>query len=103
MATPTALDIRRLREIGWALWDPIGLSQMGDDLWKDDGPVADEYDRYLVSAAEQRLGGASLEQIADYLVTIEIEWMGLSPAPGVRARAVQVAEALSDYVVSQRP
>ena len=37
-------EIARLREIGWTLWDPIGLAPIGDDC-------DDEHDRYLLQMA----------------------------------------------------
>jgi hypothetical protein len=87
--------LSRLREIGWAKWDPIGLS--GTDGWPED-----EYDSYLLQAAGRLWNGASQEEVANYLVSIETEYMGLGQAPGVHQRANEAADALSSYVAELR-
>ena len=93
---PPKLKLSRLRDIGWELWDPIGLLYE-DSKWDDaaNRPFADEYDRYLVSAASQLRSGASHEQIAEYLCEIEAEYMGLGEIPGARQRAMAVVAAIS--------
>ena len=44
MSEIPTFEIARLREIGWTLWDPIGLAPIRDDC-------DDEYDRYLLQMA----------------------------------------------------
>lgn len=84
-------DIGKLREIGFEQWDPIGV------------PVPeDEYDTYLLKAAGNLWNGEGVEKVAEYLVKVEVDWMGLSLVPGVRERARQVAGAISGYVQSLR-
>ncbi len=102
MAEHPRIELSRLREIGWAQWDPIGLSQMGDDDWKEGGPCADEYDTYLLKAAGNLWNGEGVERVADYLVKVEVDWMGLSHVACVEERARRVAVAISDYVQSLR-
>ena len=60
------LRLSRLRDIGWDLWDPIGLLAP-DAKWDDEANIsfADEYDSYLVSAASQLRRGASHQQVAE--------------------------------------
>jgi hypothetical protein len=76
MTARPKFELSRLREIGWAKWDPIGLCRR-------DCLPEDEYDSYLLQAAGRLLNGASQEEVANYLVSIEIEYMGLGEAPGV--------------------
>lgn len=84
-------QLSRLREIGWSLWDPIGLHGL------EDQPV-DEYDSYLMQAAGRLWNGASEEEVATYLVNIESDYMGLGPRSGVDERARRVAQSLNRYV-----
>ena len=95
MTARPKFKLSRLREIGWAKWDPIGLG--GTDDWPDD-----EYDSYLLQAAGRLWNGASREDVANYLVSMEVEYMGLGAAPGVKQRASEVADALSSYVAELR-
>jgi len=90
------LKLSRLRDIGWKLWDPIGLLPQ-DGKWDDEAnrSFADEYDRYLVSAASQLRKGASHQQVAEYLCEIEANHMGLGGNPSARLRALAVVEAIS--------
>lgn len=87
--------LSRLREIGWAKWNPIGLG--GTDGWPED-----EYDSYLLQAAGRLWNGASQEEVATYLVSIVTDNMGLAEAPGVHQRANEAAAALSSYVAELR-
>ena len=95
MTTRPKFKLSRLREIGWAKWDPIGLGGT------DDRPE-DEYDSYLLQAAGRLWNGASREEVANYLVSIETEYMGLGEAPDVHRRANEVADSLSRYVTELR-
>ncbi len=49
---PPKIKLSRLRDIGWSLWDLIGLLKSGQ-RWEDDEcrPFANEYDAYLLNAA----------------------------------------------------
>ena len=49
MSKRPKLRLSRLRDIGWSLWDPIGLNDFGDD-WES-VTFADEYDSYLIKVA----------------------------------------------------
>jgi hypothetical protein len=80
---PAKLD--RLRQIGWSLWNPIGL----DDAWKADAP--DEYDQYLLHVADMSNGGASEADAAKYLIRIAAEHMGLTYVDSQAAAATAYA------------
>lgn len=96
MITRPTFELSRLREIGWSKWDPIGVGG------PDNGWPADEYDSYLLQAAGQLWQGKTDEAVADYLVTAETDHMGLTPASGVQARALDVAKAIREYVETLR-
>ncbi|NGM52129.1 hypothetical protein G5B46_21170 [Caulobacter sp. 602-2] len=81
------IKLEPLREIGWRDWNPIGA-----------GLPADEYDTYLLNAAGQIVNGRSDDAVADYLVSVEVDTIGLTPSPGVRERALVVASAIRTYV-----
>ena len=90
------IKLSRLRDIGWEVWDPIGL--MGaDKKWSDEDcqPFANEYDAYLLQAAERLRRGEEEQDVARYLATIEVEHMGLGgPFQGAMNRAKQVVAAI---------
>lgn len=89
MDTRPKIRLEPLREIGFRDWDPIGV-----------GVPADEYDTYLLKAAGQIANGRSDDAVADYLVSVEVEEMGLGSAPDLQKRALAVASAIRSYVQS---
>lgn len=95
MSSRPKFKLSRLREIGWSLWDPIGLKDVED--WPED-----EYDGYLLYAAYRLWGGMPEIEVADYLVLVETERMGLGAGIGVRDRALRVVSALADYAAELR-
>ena len=95
MTVRPKFKLSKLREIGWAKWDPIGLG-------KTEGWPEDEYDSYLLQAAGRLWNGARQKEVANYLVSIETEYMGLGEAPDVDQRAKEAADALSSYVAELR-
>lgn len=95
MTAQPKFRLSRLRDIGWSLWDPIGLRGLEEQ-------PDDEYDSYLMQAAGRLWNGASEEEVATYLVTIESDYMGLGQGQGVHERAHKVAEALNRYVSELR-
>jgi hypothetical protein len=97
MTNCPSFDLSALREIGWTKWDPIGVGG------PKDGWPADEYDTYILQAAGQLWNGKSNDEVADYLVTIETEHMGLSAMAGIHSRALEVARAMREYVETLRP
>ena len=86
------LRLSRLRDIGWKLWDPIGLLDEGE-MWEGK-PFADEYDSYLVQAAGQLRRGVPEQIVADYLCKIETDHMRLSSVSGMHKRALDVVTAI---------
>lgn len=92
------IDLSRLRHIGWTLWDPISLlgPAQTDQQWYSDKnlPFADEYDAYLVFAANELRNGAAPQQTVDYLVHIETQHMCLAERPDTRDRALAVVTAI---------
>jgi hypothetical protein len=87
--------LSRLREIGWALWDPIGLRGF-------EGTPNDEYDSYLLQAAAQAEKGADVEDTVHFLASIEREHMGLDDSESVIPRARATAAAIQDYAAELR-
>ena len=88
----------RLRQIGWDVWDPIGIRALNDDAWQRS--AADEYDAYLRKVAADLRGGCSLRDAAGYLVQIEREHMGLGFNPGQEARAEATVLAIQKCVTA---
>ena len=95
LTPPPKIKLSRLRDIGWTLWDPIGLLDPGKE-WEDKDCVAfaNEYDNYLVYAAGQLRRGASDAEVVEYLVQIEAEYMGLGERPDSQKRARSVVAAI---------
>lgn len=83
------IRLEPLREIGFRDWSPIGA-----------GVPIDEYDTYLLRAAGQIVNGKPDDAVADYLISVEVEDMGLGAEPGLRERALVVASAIRSYVRS---
>jgi hypothetical protein len=96
------LSLSRLRDIGWSLWDPIGLLAPGE-AW-DGKPFADEYDAYLTATAPMLRDGRSEGECVDYLTWVAVVHMALgldrdgAVIPGreaaARASAFVVVEAI---------
>ena len=87
------IQLSRLREIGWTLWDPIGLA--GENGSCGDG-CADEYDGYLLHVVSMLCRDSSKEEATTYLVEIASDHMGLS----VVHAAAATARAIADYLTS---
>lgn len=91
------INIDKLRDIGWTLWDPLGLLSVHED-WHGTSS-ADEYDRYLYAALQVLRNGQSVEDVVDYLFLIQSQYMGLGPVKmndRLRAKLEKVASALGD-------
>jgi hypothetical protein len=89
------IKLSRLRDIGWSIWDPIGLMEPGKN-WEDEEcrPFADEYDGYLMQAVGQLRRGTPPSEVIKYLMMIETEHMGLGEAPDSIRRAELVVAAI---------
>jgi hypothetical protein len=103
MSEQPKIKLSRLRQIGWSLWDPIGLSEIEGDEWKDGGPCADEYDSYLLCVAGMLRQGKPRTEAVAYLEEIEIDRMGLNPVATTRQRAEATVAAIADYVATLGP
>ncbi len=85
-------DLTKLREIGWAEWDPIGLRA-------SDCP-RDEYDPYLLRAVTMFRGGSSIADVAAYLDSVASEHMRLGQPSSLPSDAsLRTASAIRDSVV----
>ncbi|KRW96554.1 hypothetical protein [Paracoccus sp. MKU1] len=92
------IKLSKLRDIGWSLWDPIGLldPESRPGRWDDEANLsfADEYDSYLVAAASQLRRGTSPDEVVAFLVEIETQYMGMGDNPSARPRAEAVVDAI---------
>lgn len=94
-------DVCALRQIGWDHWDPIGIRQFDDVAWRKN--AADEYDTYLLEAANMILKGATVEVVAAYLDEIVSDYMALGPVSEVRHQAsLRTVEAISFHMLDKR-
>ena len=91
MSEIPTFKLSRLREIGWTLWDPIGLAPPDEDF-------EDEYDSYLLQAAAKLWRAEPDDRVCDYLVQIEQEHMGLGESPSAKERAIALVSALNAYI-----
>ncbi len=93
------VKLSKLRDIGWTLWDPIGLlGPLGSPfgVWSEEDHLsfAGEYDRYLVSAASQIRRGEAEDVVVAYLQGVEMNYMGLGRARDTWKRAAAVVKAI---------
>jgi len=95
LPTPPKLKLSRLRDIGWSLWDPIGL--LGPNQRWDEGEAqafADEYDTCLIEAAGLLRRGIPDQDVVELLVRIETAHMGLAQQPDTYERARSTVDAI---------
>jgi hypothetical protein len=92
MALNSRSQLNKLRDIGWSLWDPIGLSKTGG--WHG-SHAADEYDAYLLQAVAKLGRGQSRDAVASYLATVETEHMKLPENGTALRRARATVNALA--------
>jgi hypothetical protein len=91
------LELKRLREIGWSLWDPIGLDG-NSGIWREE-TFADEYDAYLIKAAVMLRNQCALAEVVEYLFFIETDYMGLGVETSeseIRENLLKVTQAIND-------
>jgi len=99
MTERAKIKLSRLREIGWSLWDPIGLRAVSDD-WQDGGACEDEYDSYLLHAASMLRGGEPASEVVAYMMQTETGHIGLTPNETTRSRAEATVSAISEYLAT---
>lgn len=95
LSTPPKLKLSRLRDIGWSLWDPIGLLAP-EQRW-DEGNAkefADEYDTYLIEAAGLLRRRIPDQDVVEFLVSIETGHMGLTLQRDTYERARSTVAAI---------
>lgn len=100
MTEQAKLKLSRLREIGWSLWDPIGLREISGDDWRDGGACADEYDRYLLQAVGRLRRGETNGDVVAYLEEVEVGHMGLTRSPTTDQRARATVDAIASYLTT---
>ena len=93
-----SITLSVLRDIGWDLWDPIGLSG-SEGGWRR-SHAADEYDRYMRRVADGLQSGESDAALVDYLVVIETRHMGLQENPATRTRSEATVAAVREHLKS---
>lgn len=89
-------DLQTMRDIGWRLWDPIGLNG-------PDGPppeAEDEYDSYLLEAVALLRAGSHLQNVIAMLVDIESEHMALGESHDSEERATRTVLELRQVFLS---
>jgi len=97
IAPQPRIKLSKLRDIGWSLWDPIGLlDPRRPGRWDDEANLsfADEYDSYLIAAASQLRRGTPRDEVVAFLVEIETRHMGMADSPSARPRAEAVVDAI---------
>ena len=90
------IKLSLLRDIGWKLWDPIGLGSRGYGWPKD---CADEYDSYLLHVVGMLDQGNSNQEAIDYLDWARAEHMGMGPSTDTTRQAcIATVEAIAAYL-----
>ena len=80
---------RRTDEVLHYLWDPIGVSGVPQ--------ARDEYDSYVPHVYSMLQQGLADTEIADYLISIQRDQMGLTASDQSQERALEIADILIDY------
>ena len=94
--TDMTLNMRQflpdLREIGFAVWDPLSLRE----ALAEGAPISDEYDQYLLVAFSAAYRGETPAEIANILYQGEID-MGFDDTPIGAASRDQAASQINSY------
>ncbi|MCS4089529.1 hypothetical protein [Rhizobium sp. BK176] len=91
-----ALDLNRLREIGFAEWDPIGLMR-NRETWVGTR-FQNEYDHYLIRVADRLVAGDDEAELVAYLVGVECVDMEVATAEKSAPRARATVAAIKAHV-----
>jgi hypothetical protein len=94
MSSVSTIQLSHLRNIGWELWDPIGLKDVRETGCED------EYDTYLLQVVSRLTQRHTPSEVASYLVKVEGEYMGLGFTTSALARANATVEAIEAYLKS---
>ena len=84
-------DLNGLREIGRSKWDKIAA--LGRDA-----PPSSVTDHYLIRAAELISDGADDARVADYLIDVSTEQLGVDTGNGIRERALSLVSAIRQFL-----
>ncbi len=79
--------LKSLKRLFWTDWDPIGC-----------GIPDDEYDTYAIRAFGLLKNGSSVDELADYLTSVEVDEIGLTPVSGSKERNITIAKAAAKIV-----
>jgi hypothetical protein len=79
-------NLHRMRRIAERHWDAYGPAAQGVT------------DPYLVSAVRQLEHGKTVTAVADYIVCVEIDCLGLDTGNGIRERAMELVRALKALI-----
>jgi len=100
MTERAKIKLSRLREIGWSMWDPIGLRNLSNGEWQDGGACADEYDGYLVEAAGMLRNGEPITSVIAYLENSETGHIGLTRSATTLSRAEATVAAINEHLAT---
>jgi hypothetical protein len=90
------IKLSLLRDIGWKLWDPIGLALPGG-AWPNH--CADEYDSYLLHVLAMLNQDKTSEEAVDYLDWVRAEHMGMGPcSEAAHHTSVATVDAIIAYL-----
>ena len=91
------LQLSRLRDIGFFIWDPIGI-MFREKTWVNQR-FADEYDSYMLQAASNLCRDIwTVEEAAQFLLGIECGHIGMDEQRDSATRALATAKAIKAYV-----
>ena len=83
---------RKLRDLGFGIWDPIGLLDAGE-TWEGQ-PFCDEYDHYLATISARLYRRQTEKKIAEWVVKVEAEDMSLVTDTNSLCRARKLVSAI---------
>lgn len=89
------IDLQCLREIAQTKWDVVAA------LGSSAPPLA-ELDRYLVTAVELLGGGSDDGAVADYIIDVSTECLGVDTGSGIRERALLLVTSIRQYLDEAR-
>jgi hypothetical protein len=80
---------QRIDEVLHYIWDPLGVKNVPE--------ARDEYSSYVGTVVRMVVDGRSVQDIADYLISVEIEAMGLDPVRDPSGRHIEISKLLLDW------
>ena len=89
-----------LRQIGWDHWDPIQIRRMDSTSWLNG--AADEYDGYMLKAADMIVRGATDIQATVYLDFIAWHYIATGIDEGRSMKTVKAIRAYVDHYFAEK-